>query len=138
MPELSRRNFLKIASQTFLIASGMLGMGGLFRFLGHSVEAKPPTSLDIGPASDYPLGSRNLLPEVPAVLVHTENGFRAYSLICTHLGCTVKAEDRDFVCACHGSRFGENGEVLHGPAMQPLPELRLELTADEHLILYTG
>ena len=138
MPELSRRSFLKIISQTFLAASSLIGLGSLFRFLGYPTEAASPTEFDIGPASDYQPGSRTILPAVPAILEHTESGFSAFSLTCTHLGCTVKAEEGDFLCACHGSRFGENGEVLHGPADKPLPELRVELTEDGHLILYTG
>lgn len=138
MPDLSRRNFLKFVSWTLLSASSALGLGILLRFLGHPTESDSPTMFDIGLASDYPPGSRTVLPDVPAVLQHTESGFLAISLICTHLGCTLKNEKDGFLCACHGSRFGEFGEVLHGPAENPLPKLKVELTADEHLILHIG
>jgi cytochrome b6-f complex iron-sulfur subunit len=132
----SRRNFLKLASRVFLALSGGLSIGGLFRFFGHPVESTPQAAVDLGLAADFPLGSRTILPEVPAVLYHTDRGFRALSLVCTHLGCTIKSEVDGFLCACHGSRFSENGEVLHGPAEDPLPELRLELTESGHLVLY--
>ncbi|MGI8846405.1 MAG: FAD-dependent oxidoreductase [Thermoleophilaceae bacterium] len=46
----------------------------------------------------------------------------AVSSRCSHLGCQVNwnAAERSWDCPCHGSRFGPDGRVLHGPAVHRL------------------
>ncbi len=137
MSDISRRDFLKLTTTALLTASGLLGLGGLLHFLDYQSEPTPRTEFDLGPATDYPIGSRTLLAGAPAVLFHTKKGFSALSLVCTHLGCTVEGNPDGFTCACHGSEYDEVGAVLRGPAQKPLRFLGVETASNGHLILHT-
>jgi nitrite reductase/ring-hydroxylating ferredoxin subunit len=138
MTDLSRRDFLKLARAGFLWLSGALTFGGLLRFLDYEPNPAPKTEFDLGLASNYPLNSRTLLSDPPAVLLNTESGFSALSLVCTHLGCTVEQNSDGFTCPCHASRFDAHGNVTHRPADKPLRSLRVEVTAEGNLKLFTA
>lgn len=51
-----------------------------------------------------------------------EGNVRVLSATCTHMGCVLSYNplETSFDCRCHGSRFGLDGSVLHGPAVKPL------------------
>ena len=138
MSELSRRDFLKIVRDGFLYLSGALAAGGFLRFLDFDPNPAPKTEFDLGPASDYPFNSRTLLSDPPAVLLHTEKGFSALSLVCTHLGCNVESKVDGFACPCHGSHFDKDGNVTHGPAEKHLNLLRVEVTDEGNVKLFTA
>jgi nitrite reductase/ring-hydroxylating ferredoxin subunit len=138
MSGISRRDFLKIAGTAILTACGLLGLGGLIRFLDTQTDPVPPTDFDLGPASNYAVSSRTLRPEIPAIVLRTTSGFTALNLVCTHLGCTVESKPEGFTCPCHGSRFDPQGKITRGPAQKPLNSLRTGITSDGKLHIYTN
>lgn len=135
MQGFSRRDLLKMATDGLLIGAGLLGLGGLLRFMSHETDAVP-TEYDLGPATGYPNESRTVLLYIPAILIHSGGEFAAYSLVCTHLGCTVEPDGQGFTCPCHGSRMDGHGGVLKGPADRPLQQLRVARLQDGTLRLY--
>jgi cytochrome b6-f complex iron-sulfur subunit len=137
MSEPTRRDFLKIITNTFFSLGGLLGLGGLFRFFGYQPDPGPPTEFDLGSKDDYPRGIQVIRLDIPAIIQHTDEGIIAISLICTHLGCTVEEDGTGFACPCHGSRYNKNGEVLEGPATKTLPHYRVEEQEDRSLRLHT-
>jgi cytochrome b6-f complex iron-sulfur subunit len=137
MPNTSRRDFIKLGTAALLTASGLIGLGGLIRFFDFQTEPTPKTEFELGPASKYPVGSRTVIPDVPALLIRDGNGFSALSLVCTHLGCTVQEMPEGFSCPCHGSRYDAKGNVVRGPAQKPLKPLRVETTSGGDLVLHT-
>jgi cytochrome b6-f complex iron-sulfur subunit len=136
-PQLSRRDFIKLSTNTLFGLAGMLGLGGLVRYFSYLPDPGPPTEFDLGDAAGYPIGSRALRLDIPAVIYNREGKIVAYSLICTHLGCTIENDGDEFACPCHRSRFDKNGVVLKGPAQKPLQKLRVDVLEGKKLRLYT-
>ncbi len=137
-PKVTRRDFLKLASKAVLAAAGLIGLGGLFRFLDTQTDPSPPTDFDLGLPAKYPLGSRTVLPDVPALLVHPKLD-SLHSAWSVHTWvATVQSRADGFSCPCHGSRFDPQGNVTRGPAGKPLDSLRTGITSDGNLHLYTN
>lgn len=80
-------------------------------------------------------GGGALIFEQKKIAVIKENkDIYALNLTCTHLGCTVNATSKGFICPCHGSVFSAHGNVLKGPADRPLKRLAVEEQGDDILI----
>ena len=135
---ISRRSFLGWLVKGSLAGSALLGLGALVRFISFESQPSSPSQVDLGPASDYPLGSRTVVTSAPVLVIHNEQGFSALSLVCPHLGCTVGLTEEGFTCPCHGSRFLPDGSLRNGPAARSLTGLRIEVDSNQHLIVYLG
>ncbi|MDR3703678.1 MAG: ubiquinol-cytochrome c reductase iron-sulfur subunit [Candidatus Sulfopaludibacter sp.] len=113
-----------------------LSLGAVVRFLTPSVFYEPPQSFKIGTPGDFSFGPPTFMAEEKIyVFRDRERGFAVASAVCTHLGCTVGyfQSDERFHCPCHGSVFGADGRVLHGPAPRPLEWFEVTLARDGQL-----
>jgi cytochrome b6-f complex iron-sulfur subunit len=129
----TRRGLLK-GLFTFL---GALGLGsilyGLYGFLARGEGAYSSVEVSL---NKIPLGGAYLFQfgESPAILVHEEEGvIEAFSLVCTHLGCTVRwnAEKKEFHCPCHDGLFDAHGIVLSGPPPSPLERWKVKVDGEK-------
>ena len=73
--------------------------------------------------SEIPVGSGKIFtPEKVVVTQPVSGDFRAFSAVCTHMGCIVSQISGGTIdCPCHGSQFSiKDGSVVSGPAPSPL------------------
>ena len=83
--------------------------------------------------SDIPVGGGKIFATQLAVVTQPTAGeFKAFSAVCTHMGCTVnQIADGRIDCPCHGSEYSiTDGAVLAGPAPKPLPAKTIKITGD--------
>ncbi len=127
-----RREFV---ANLVLTVAGFLGMGGLAaRFLQYLYPVVPPEEV-----VEIPAGRRELVPAGGGVVLSLPTGqlalvdaggeLRAFSAVCTHLGCIVRwqSEMEHLYCACHGGMFDRAGRVVGGPPPRPLPQYPVEI-----------
>lgn len=84
-------------------------------FFGESEEA-----LKALPRGEGMVFSRGL--QKIAAYKHDDGLIEMRSAACTHLGCIVawNTVEKSWDCPCHGSRFDCHGQVIEGPAVDPL------------------
>lgn len=79
-------------------------------------------------SSINPGESRIIVRDKEKIAVHRTIGgeLKAFSAVCTHMGCVVdwNNAEKSWDCPCHGTRFDVDGEVLEGPAYDPLPRIK--------------
>jgi cytochrome b6-f complex iron-sulfur subunit len=119
-----RRQFIQLGFAA--LGAAWLGtwvQSRLFPSTDTTAEAQPVSF----PLAELPVGStKTILYGGTSVLVlRTRESLRAFSLVCTHLGCIVEweANKKEFRCPCHDGRFDEFGEVLAGPPPIPLEQI---------------
>lgn len=129
--QVSRRSFIK-----YLLGFSIVGTfaGVLTPIIGYLwPPAKSATGIggrvEVGTVEDFPAGQGKVVAvnDKPVIIVNSsQGGVKAYSAICTHLGCVTEWDQGKQVvlCPCHDARFNPvNGAVISGPAPAPLPQL---------------
>ncbi|MGH9367357.1 MAG: ubiquinol-cytochrome c reductase iron-sulfur subunit [Thermoanaerobaculia bacterium] len=133
------------------IGSGIAALGAQtvasMRSLVPNVSYDAPTTVKLGLPHDFPDGLK-FLPDQRLFVFREGNTFHAISAVCTHLGCTVRAEampqvetgsvggqplrlTHRFLCPCHGSRYTGDGGNVSGPAPRPLAWYHLSVSPED-------
>jgi cytochrome b6-f complex iron-sulfur subunit len=142
-----------------------VGVGGVASFLPVAIAACSPESTDTPTPQNQPVSSPQAdgfqsvgtvttleqqgqisIPQfagAPLLVVRDpadQQRLVAVNAACTHKGCPVdwQAEQQKFICACHDSHFGLGGEVLKGPAKQPLKTYAAKIEKDAVLVKAVG
>jgi cytochrome b6-f complex iron-sulfur subunit len=141
-----REFFLKLGFGAGVTALGAQAVASL-RSLVPNVSYDAPTTVKIGMPNDFPDGMK-FLPDERLFVFRDGKTFHAVSAVCTHLGCTVRAEalpnpetktlngktlrlTHRFLCPCHGSKYAGDGTNVAGPAPKPLAWYHLSLSPDD-------
>ncbi len=135
---LSRRRFIRLllgfsASSTVVLVlapvAGFLMPGKSPSNQAGRVLAGTIQSIVPGTGKVVTLGPR------PVIVCNGPTGIKAFSAVCTHLGCIVAydaAQSPDIVSPCHGGHFSVvNGSVLAGPPPTPLKEFQVSIEKDD-------
>lgn len=128
---LSRRSFIQLGIAAVGAAwAGTVVQSRLFPQSSGLQEASPVTI----PLAELPVGGNKLITYAgsPAIVLRTPESIKAFSLICTHLGCIVQWQEaaQEFYCPCHDGRFDQFGEVIAGPPPVPLEEIAVRIEND--------
>jgi Rieske Fe-S protein len=136
--EMGRRRFMRLLLGFSLVSTVTMIVTPIIGFLipkkaeggsgGGRVLAAKLADLPGGSGKVVAMGSS------PVVVVNTEAGVRAFSAVCTHLGCIVEFDSttRHIVCPCHDGHFSpSSGAVISGPPPQPLKPVTVAVEGDQ-------
>jgi len=118
---LNRKKFLKI-----LFATISVFLLYLWNNLTDNLSKLSKNNNRIIIPNDFPVGIT--FADKVIVVKDQNKKLKIFSSNCTHLGCRINnSVNNIFICPCHGSQFSTDGEVLKGPAMKKLNELKYKI-----------
>jgi Rieske Fe-S protein len=84
-----------------------------------------------------PVGGGTIFTDSQVVVTQpTAGDFKAFSAVCTHMGCIVNQVSNGTIdCPCHGSQYNiTTGAVVAGPAPRPLPAKQIKVSGDSIIL----
>ena len=140
--KISRRTFLDWLLLGGLAAWGMAFITPVLTYIWPSQKRGPNSAtVSAGKVDDFAEWQHKMiaLDNRPVIVVRTPQGFRAYSAVCTHLGCIVgwDAGRRQIACPCHAGFFDLNGRPVAGPPPRPLTEQSVVVINNEVMVKST-
>lgn len=74
---------------------------------------------------------------LPAILIRMQDGkYRAFTAVCTHLGCTVqyRSDLHEIWCPCHNGKYDLHGRNVSGPPPRPLAEYQVHIQGEDIVV----
>ncbi len=109
------------------------------------VPSGPPPlvgEVSVGRVDELQPMTLQAIPGERVAIGRDDGGLWALSLLCGHLGCTIgEGEGAGGVsfngirCGCHGSEYGRDGDLQHGPSTQPLRNLAVRVEGSGEIIV---
>ena len=133
----SRRNFLKYFLGGGLTAFAFSVIYPVVKYLIPPKSLEPvPTSVVAGKVGELKPNSGKIFRfgDKPGILIDTPEGeLRAFTAVCTHLGCTVqyRPDLKHIWCACHNGHYDLNGINIAGPPPRPLTPFKVNIKGDQ-------
>jgi cytochrome b6-f complex iron-sulfur subunit len=134
----SRRRFLRWLGGLTVVSTAAMVLTPVIAFLTPSRNGASAGGgkVLVGTTADIPAGTGKVVAmgSKPAIVINTDQGVKAYSAICTHLGCVVAWNDMIGLiqCPCHDGRFNPTtGAVVSGPPPNPLPSINVSVEGDQ-------
>jgi cytochrome b6-f complex iron-sulfur subunit len=130
----TRRRFLRWLGSLTVVSTAAMVLTPIAAFLvpSQNGRASGGGKTLVGTTEDIPAGAGKVvaLGSKPAIVVNTDQGVKAYSAICTHLGCVVAWNDMIGLiqCPCHDGHFNPaTGAVVSGPPPSPLTAITVSV-----------
>lgn len=131
-----RRDFLGLAATWSFFGTIGAALIGALKLPLPTVFPETDSRFPIGKPDDFPAGKAVHMPSRRLWVFSDQEGIAAVSTVCPHLGCLVlRAENGDYICPCHGSKFDATGKVLAGPPPRGLLWVEISLGPDGRLIV---
>jgi Rieske Fe-S protein len=139
---IERRSFIKLLLGLSAVVTLVIVAAPIVGFLVPTTSRGSRTGGRVlaGTTDDIPVGSGKVVAmgSQPVIVIDMASGVKAYSAVCTHLGCIVtydKALGHIF-CPCHDGHYSpQDGGVLSGPPPRPLPPIAIAVEGNK---IYIG
>ena len=123
---ISRRDFVSQIIRGGLLTTLAAMILPALAYVWPVMRRGPSTGMkDVGALDEIPIGgSKKVVIDGSVLLiVRTADAVKAFSAICTHLGCVVfwDEQKKQIACPCHAGYFDLEGRVVAGPPPRPLP-----------------
>ncbi len=141
VPEIPRKRFLD-----WLLGTSIGGLMAAVLYPVTRYVVPPPRPESTVSSVVLPMAPTDLAPNSgkifkfgnkPGIVLKTPGGqLRAFSAVCTHLGCTVqyRSDLKHIWCACHNGHYNLAGQNISGPPPRPLQPYDVRVSGTQIVI----